>query len=217
MKATNSYEVYAKTERPEMMTYVPTSAGRVLDVGCSVGNFGAAIKALRGITVWGVEIDPNAAEKASSKLDRVIVGAFGQDLKIPKSSFDCIVFNDVLEHMNDPFSALVYARELLSPGGCIVASIPNVRYFANVWMLIVHKKWDYVDAGILDRTHLRFFTINSIRATFENLGYVVDTLVGINPLDEFDRCYVNKFRILNFLSLGAISDMRWLQFAIVAH
>ena len=212
----NSCEVYAGTDRREMLRFVPDDAATVLDVGCSVGNFGALLKNDRNVEVWGVEIDPEAVAIANGKLDKVICGPFDAALPLAERHFDCIVFNDVLEHMVDPYSALRFAKQLLAPKGRIVASIPNVRYFGNMWLLVKHKSWKYEDAGILDRTHLRFFTESSIRDMFTDAGYVIETMQGINPLEEIDNYFVTKFRLLNFLSMNSFADMRWLQFAVVA-
>lgn len=99
----------------------------------------------------------------------------------------------------------------------MVASIPNVRYFDNMWNLVVHQDWQYTDCGILDRTHLRFFTRRSILATFKDLGYCVECLEGINPLEECHPYRTRKFNLLNWLLFNKIEDMRYLQFAVVAH
>lgn len=215
--ATNGYEVYASSGREEMLPFIPEGAKTFLDVGCSVGNFGALLKSRREAEVWGVETNPEAAAFASERLDYVINAPFDTQLDLKSKRFDCVIFNDVLEHMVDPYSALEHTKSLLLPGGHVVASIPNVRYFGNMWPLIVHRSWEYVESGILDRTHLRFFTVDSIRSMFVNLGYTIDQLVGINALEEYDTYFVRKYRILNFLALNRLDDMRWMQFAVVAH
>jgi 2-polyprenyl-3-methyl-5-hydroxy-6-metoxy-1,4-benzoquinol methylase len=208
--------IYASTIRDEMIQFIPLNASKILDVGCSVGNFGELLKATRKVEVWGVEIDEQAALIASQKLDKVICGSFDHKINLPFNYFDCIVFNDVLEHMIDPFEALDFAKNLLEENGEVIASIPNVRYFGNIWSLVVHKDWEYVDAGILDRTHLRFFTIKSIFNLFNDLGYEVENIQGINPLEENHPYFMRKFRFLNFLTLKKIEDMKWMQFAVVA-
>ena len=214
--ASNTYKVYENATRDEMLPFVPEGARFILDIGCSVGNFGSLLKVKRRAEVWGVEVDERSAEIASARLDKVLIGAFDRDLELPKHAFDCIVFNDVLEHMVDPYSALEYAKELLTDDGCVVASIPNVRYFGNMWMLLVHRSWEYQDSGILDRTHLRFFTQESIKSLFANAGFEIRIIRGINSLDVCDGYFMNKFRILNTIFLNRIEDMRWLQFAVVA-
>jgi len=216
MNARNDYRIYASTMRSEIIQFVPQTANRILDVGCSVGNFGEILKSERSAEVWGVEIDEAAASIAATKLDKIICGAFDVDLNLPLKYFDCIIFNDVLEHMVDPNAALVYAKQLLRNGGKIVASIPNVRYFDNLWSLLIHKNWEYVDSGILDRTHLRFFTINSVSSLFNNSGYDIDLIKGINPLEDHNPYHARKFRLLNRFFLRKLEDTRWLQFAVIA-
>jgi 2-polyprenyl-3-methyl-5-hydroxy-6-metoxy-1,4-benzoquinol methylase len=207
---------YFQEERHEMLKYIPGKSEFVLDVGCSSGIFGQALKSSRNITVWGVELDRDSALEASQKLDKVINAAFAPELNLPQKEFDCIVFNDVLEHLTDPWAALEYSKSLLKDGGVIVSSIPNVRYFNNVWDFLVKKNWEYTEWGILDKTHLRFFTQKSIRSLFESLDYEVESIVGINPLNVLHPQHVRKFRLLNRLLLNNIEDMNYLQFAVVA-
>jgi len=105
------YEVksadYFQCERHEMLPFIPVDCRRVLDVGCAEGAFGESLKRLRGIEVWGVEPFHSAAEKAKSKLDWVVEGVFGPELALPEGTFDCILFNDVLEHLPAPEAALL--------------------------------------------------------------------------------------------------------------
>ena len=126
------FDAFIKKERHEMLRYISREASTILDVGCAVGSFGELLKSERSVEIWGVEINEYAASIAAQKLDKVICGAFGENLDLPQVKFDCVVFNDVLEHLVDPYSALLYARTLLQDGGTIVASIPNVRYFDNI-------------------------------------------------------------------------------------
>jgi 2-polyprenyl-3-methyl-5-hydroxy-6-metoxy-1,4-benzoquinol methylase len=108
---------YFQCPRPEMLPFVPVGCRRVLDVGCAEGAFGESLKRSRGIEVWGVEPTASAAAIAKGRLDNVIEGVFGPEINLPKGIFDCILFNDVLEHMLAPEMALRYAWELLAPGG----------------------------------------------------------------------------------------------------
>jgi 2-polyprenyl-3-methyl-5-hydroxy-6-metoxy-1,4-benzoquinol methylase len=207
---------YFLQKRHEMLNYIPQFASRILDVGCAGGNFGELLKKERCVEVWGVEPNEAAAKVATQKLDKVICNVFSSKLEFPKKYFDCIIFNDVLEHLVDPCKALSNCEALLNDRGVIIASIPNVRYFDNIWNLLVLKKWEYTDWGILDKTHLRFFTRQSIEDMLKQLGYVVLRLEGINPLESVHPHHVRKFNFLNWLSLKHIEDMRFLQFAVVA-
>ena len=207
---------YFQEERHEMLKYIPITSQIVLDIGCGSGTFGQILKSSRNIKVWGVELNQDSALDAVQKLDKVINSAFSSDLNLPEKNFDCIVFNDVLEHLTDPWSALTYSKRLLSDEGVIVSSIPNVRYFNNVWEFLVNKNWEYEDWGILDKTHLRFFTQRSILSIFDSLDYDVELIAGINPLNVLHPQHVRKFRIINRILFNHIEDMNYLQFAVVA-
>lgn len=201
-------ESYFTHARPEMQTFVPSGARRILDIGCGEGAFGAALKArIEGLYVTGVEIDPGAAEAARARLDLVLTGDAAAALpRLQDQVFDAIVLNDVL----DPEFLLRQLRAHVAEGGCVVASIPNVREFFTVLDLALRGRWDYVDEGILDRTHLRFFTRASLPGLFERGGFRLESVAGIN------RSGSAKFRLFNLLSLGRFSDMGYLQFACVA-
>jgi len=201
---------YAKT-RTEMFEFIPGNSKRLLDVGCAEGNFGAFVKERLGAEVWGIEIDGAAAAVAQKKLDTVLVGDISTLLKkLPDGYFDCIVCNDVLEHLIDPYSVLRTFKQKLCVGGVIVFSLPNVRYFGNLKNLLVRKDWQYADEGILDRTHLRFFTEKSIRKMFTQLGYAIVTMQGLRAIHTW------KFSLLNLVVFGHLSDSRYLQFAGIA-
>jgi 2-polyprenyl-3-methyl-5-hydroxy-6-metoxy-1,4-benzoquinol methylase len=116
----------------------------------------------------------------TAKLDRVIEGVFGPETFLPENTFDCILFNDVLEHMISPERALRYAKSLLAPG-VVVAVDPQRPIPSNDSDLVIHARWEYVDYGILDKTHLRFFTRSSIVNMFEREGFAIDSICGINP------------------------------------
>jgi SAM-dependent methyltransferase/glycosyltransferase involved in cell wall biosynthesis len=146
--------------------------GRILEVGCSSGYFGASLRAC-GHVVWGIEPNQSAAHAAQKLLDHVYEGfiqSFFNDY--PDERFDAIVFGDVLEHLVDPVSVLQKCREFLSASGRVVASIPNVSHLA-IRTMLAEGRWDYGDLGILDRTHLRFFTRGTAIDMFSDAGYLV--------------------------------------------
>lgn len=152
---------------------------RLLDVGCSWGRFASEVAAAHGAEAWGIEPDPETAEVAATRLDRVIVGRFPDDIPSGET-FDCVTFTDVLEHLVDPVAALAAARATLRPGGHVVASIPNVRHRSVLVPLLKAGRFDYVEAGILDRTHLRFFTRATMREMFESNGWHVERQEAVN-------------------------------------
>lgn len=206
---------YYGNPRREMIPFVPVTARRILDIGCGAGVFAAGLKERSGapadLMIWGVEMDRSAADQAKQVLDKVLCGDVQALLPdIPVGHFDAVIMNDVLEHVADPGKLLAAVRTLLAPGGCLVASIPNVRYFFNVVNLAWHGRWEYTDEGILDRTHLRFFTRSSIRLLLGEHDFTVDQMAGINPTGSL------KFKLANLLVLGRFADMQFLQFAVVA-
>ncbi len=189
-----------------MVPFIPPSASTVLDVGCSRGRFGTTLRTARpDVRMFGIEPDPDAAAEAAAHYEQVTCGYFPDDLPVG-GTYDCIVFNDVLEHVVDPWSMLDRAKERLAPGGRIVASIPNVRHYIVVRNLALRGRWDYADWGVLDRTHLRFFTRASIEELFETADLAIETLAPINAI---------TVRRAAFL-VGPFRDMRYTQFAVVA-
>lgn len=165
-----------------MVSFLPESAKIVLDVGCSSGGFAKSLREARPeLEIWGIEPFADAASIAQNDIDRVIVGDFPSVLpQLSDTRFDAVFFNDVLEHMAEPEDALTAAHQVISPGGTVVASIPNVRHFSVVWPLLRRGQWTYQDAGILDRTHLRFFTRSSVLRLFRGTGWEVSAIMGIN-------------------------------------
>jgi 2-polyprenyl-3-methyl-5-hydroxy-6-metoxy-1,4-benzoquinol methylase len=201
-------ENYYGIQRLEMLRHLPEDAKIILDVGCGEGGFAELIKKQRDAEVWGIELYPKAAARAEAKLDRLYVGNIEMDqFDLPEEYFDCIVFNDVLEHLYYPWDVLEKVKKFLKNGGYVLASIPNIRYLEQVVSLVLKGDWDYGRWGIMDRTHLRFFTLKSMRKMFEQSGYTVLNIEGINP-GEFSW----KFEMLYWLFGKRIWDMRYLQF-----
>lgn len=209
-QAKDNAQAYFGRARPEMLEFIPRSAQRILDVGCGSGGFAAQLMK-PGKEVWGIEPDPAMAALASKQLTKTFCSDIETALgHLPVAYFDCVVFNDVLEHLVDPFSVLRQVQRYLCQGGCIVASIPNVRYFYNLREVLLDRQWRYRNFGILDRTHLRFFTEISMADMFADAGYRLIRQQGINGFKSW------KFSILNALTRGHVADMRYEQFACVA-
>lgn len=167
---------YYSFERPEVCACVPATAKTILDVGCASGRLGAALKKRQDCFVVGVEYEPEIANEAKDLLDEVIVGDIEEKIgTLPSDYFDCIVLADVLEHLRFPETVLQKLNRALKDTGIIVASIPNVRHWSVVRALL-EGDWNYEDAGILDRTHLRFFTRKSVLKIFADSGYAVTGL-----------------------------------------
>jgi 2-polyprenyl-3-methyl-5-hydroxy-6-metoxy-1,4-benzoquinol methylase len=166
---------------------------RVLDVGCATGYLGEALAA-QGCTVTGVEYDPKAAAAAREHIEEVVEA----DLNVteltdlfPGREFDAIVFGDVLEHLMDPDAVLRSAVRLLAVGGAVILGIPNVTH-GSVRLALLQGRWDYRETGLLDRTHIRFFTRESVVQMVTDAGLhitdflstVVDPLSGEVEIDD---------------------------------
>jgi O-antigen biosynthesis protein len=157
---------------------------RVLDVGCSTGYLAKALGE-RGNLVSGIEYDQASADKARPFLVDLVVG----DLEAPEifdsfvdSSFDVLVFGDVLEHLRDPLPVLRRARRLLAPGGSVVISVPNIAH-GDVRLSLLAGHFDYRDTGLLDVTHVRFFTRENLDRFLRDAGFTtVDVRTTTAPL-----------------------------------
>jgi methionine biosynthesis protein MetW len=159
--ASSTHDSGYETARADIQAHVPASARRILDLGCSGGALGAALKRRQDAVVVGVEIDPGYVAEASSRLDRVIesdVEGFLRDPPAFEAPFDCLIAADVLEHLVDPWGALRRATELLGAGAAVVVSLPNVGHWGGLLRLVATGRWPRDDAGPFDRTHLRWFT-----------------------------------------------------------
>ena len=198
--------------RPELIAFIPKTVNKILDVGCGGGHFAQTIKVLYNCEAWGVEPNTVAANQAVARLDKVINNIFIDGLpELADQKFDLIFFNDVLEHLVDPSEALNYCKSLLTDGGQIIASIPNMRWYPVILSLLRYKDFKYELAGVMDKTHLRFFTMKSMRRLFEESGYKLITIKGINEDNGF-----TMFNIINFMLLNSQWDMKYKQFVIVA-
>ena len=145
---------------------------RVLDVGCSTGYLAKALGE-QGNVVSGIEYHQASADKARPFLADLVVGDLeAADIydSFPDASFDVVVFGDVLEHLRDPLPVLRRSRRLLAPGGSVVISVPNVAH-GDVRLSLLAGRFDYRDTGLLDETHVRFFTRDNLDRFLRQAGF----------------------------------------------
>lgn len=155
----------------ELLELVSASARRVLVVGCGRGRLGESLKSRQPAEVIGIEADPRAAAVARTCLDHVLEGDVERmGLDFPDESFDCVIVGDALERLRDPGRFLIRARRWLSPNGCLLTAVPNVRHHSVVGGLLAGN-WTYESAGLLHPTHLHFFTRRGIERLFAACGY----------------------------------------------
>jgi 2-polyprenyl-3-methyl-5-hydroxy-6-metoxy-1,4-benzoquinol methylase len=158
----------------KIVSLVPP-ATRVLEFGCATGYMSAVLKDRLGCTVVGIEIDPGAAALAEEHAERVIVGdaeKIDYAAELAGEAFDVVLFADVLEHLKEPGNVLRRVRPFVGENGVVVASIPNIAH-ASVRLALLGGEFRYREWGLLDDTHLRFFTRASIQDLFEETGYVI--------------------------------------------
>ena len=188
---------YYENVRNDLIPLIPNDARCILEVGCASGMTGRELKRRNGAFVAGIELNANAATAAKNVLDDVVHGDIEKiDLPYRDSSFDCILFADVLEHLIDPLSTLIKVRRLLKKGGSVVASIPNVQFHGVIHQLI-EGNWTYEKEGILDETHLRFFTYKEIEKIFSQAGYSIQKVEEV--LDpQYEKFSLNNTTALNF-------------------
>jgi 2-polyprenyl-3-methyl-5-hydroxy-6-metoxy-1,4-benzoquinol methylase len=203
---------YFQNKRSEMLKYIPTDAIRILEVGCGEGSFCRDLSR-PDREIWGVEMNETAAGKATEACTFVLQGDFNAIYdQLPKNHFDCVIFNDVLEHIYSPWDTIQLVKSLLSPIGVLVSSIPNFRYISNlITEVLIEGEFRYKpEGGILDDTHIRFFTTKSICRMFNEQGYEVLVHEGIRPCKSWkEKLFVN-------LTFGFLKDARYKQFATVA-
>jgi GT2 family glycosyltransferase/2-polyprenyl-3-methyl-5-hydroxy-6-metoxy-1,4-benzoquinol methylase len=181
---------------------------RVIDFGCATGYLACLLKQ-KGCVVTGIEINEQAASIAEQYCERVIVC----DLDItrlldilPKQTFDVAVFGDVLEHLRDPWRILQETKELLLPQGYVVASIPNIAHGA-IRLSLLQGKFDYQELGILDNTHLRFFTRKTVEELFEKSGYLSE-IVDRTHLPILENSPLIPSLELNYLDNKLVEEIQ---------
>lgn len=204
---------YFARARTDIAPLLPAQLDRVLEFGCGSG---ATLEWLRtrhsAQRTVGVEIEPKVAQEARSRVDRVLnLDAEHEPLPEDLGRFDLILCLDVLEHLRDPWRFLEkVSAQHLEPGGTVIASVPNVRHAGVVLPLLLRGRWDYTESGILDRTHLRFFTRASAIGLL-SVGDLQVTAVHDAPLPgsrsgRLDRLTLGLFR--PFLSVQILVSAR---------
>lgn len=203
-------DIYYAGLRPELIPFIPDRFRRVLEVGCGRGGFRRNLPP--DVEVWGIEPTAEQAEVARQSLTRVLHGNYESvSASLPDRYFDLVICNDVIEHMPDDAAFLTSIRSKLATDGALMGSIPNMRHWPTLSALVSNQEWEYQDSGVLDRTHLRFYTIKSFPRLLERSGFTVQRFEGINrTMSKRQRVLLGVFN-RNFRK-----DVVYMQFAFVA-
>ena len=204
---------YYQHKRSEMSLFLPDQYSKVLEIGCGQGVFRSNLNSTIEHEYWGIEMDSNTAALAEATLDKVLVGTFDDVSRhIPDNYFDLIICNDVLEHMEHHVAFLNDIKSKLSKNGNLVLSIPNVRYISNLCELVFQKDWRYRDSGILDSTHLRFFTKKSLTKVLIESGWTINKMKGIN---RYGHHRIGHKLLLSYVGQFIFGfDTAYLQYAV---
>lgn len=203
---------YFSNARVQIEPLLRKRTARVLEIGCGTGATTRWLRATGRIdSAWGMELMPAAANEARAHFQDVVVG----DAEVLISSaysgmmFDLMLCLDVLEHMVDPWQFLKTATTLLAPGGQLIISVPNIRCARVLLPLLLRGQWNYAEDGILDRTHLRFFTRDTAIALATSSGLNADRCIGL-PKPNTRLAKVDRW------TFGRLSEFTSLQYLVSA-
>lgn len=183
---------YFSSIRWDVISLIPGGDHRILEVGCGTGDTLIKLRELnKAREIVGIELNYDSLQDNCNRLDTVLVGDVEElDPAFEEGHFDYIIFADVLEHLVNPPAILRRYSRYLRGTGSIIASIPNVKNYRVLLDLILYDKFEYADAGILDRSHLRFFTRREMCRLFDQAGLdvvSVQSKFGSGHLGNLDR------------------------------
>ncbi len=208
----NKDNQYYSFERSELVDVLPSIKGKVLEIGCGSGATLEYMKSKGASYVVGIDISQSAINQASDKgiIDLALVLDVEKDeLPFQTKEFDCIILADVLEHLYDPWITLKKITGFLADDGYVLLSLPNIKYYKVLRRLIFHDEWSYANAGILDATHIRFFTLREITRllAFANLQSI-----HIKRIFSSSR----RMKTFNKLLLGKLDGFFTYQYYLLA-
>ncbi|HSG38164.1 MAG TPA: methyltransferase domain-containing protein [Thermoanaerobaculia bacterium] len=198
---------YFRAARLDLLRLLPQGGGlRLLDLGAGDGATLRAAKEM-GLASYTVGIELMAPAGGAPGVDRFLQGNVeAMELDLPAGGFDAVLCADVLEHLVDPWRVVSRLADLLRPGGVLLSSIPNVRNHRVLRPLVLRGDFRYQPAGLMDRSHLRFFCRRNIREMFEGAGLTVEAM------EENMGGYGLKHRLVDRLSFGLLHDLFVFQF-----
>jgi 2-polyprenyl-3-methyl-5-hydroxy-6-metoxy-1,4-benzoquinol methylase len=204
----DSYFANARADIVRRLPQDPTAA--ILELGCGAGGTGRAIlEAGKAGRYVGIELSASAAERAASHLTEVLVGDVADiDLTRLQGQFDALIISEVLEHLIDPWGVLKRLVGCLKPAAHVYASSPNVAHWSVIRGLI-RGRFDYDDKGVMDRTHLRWFTPQTYGDLFRSAELEV---LEVRPVTELR----SRARLFDRLTGGRFQHILYTQIMVVA-
>jgi 2-polyprenyl-3-methyl-5-hydroxy-6-metoxy-1,4-benzoquinol methylase len=168
---------YYNLFKPGLAALIPEGPNTILDLGCATGTLGRGLKELnKAREMVGIEIFEEAATEAEKYYEKVFCGDVERVSLDYDNYFDFVICGDILEHLVDPWKILRRIRGWLKSEGSVIISTANVRYWRVLRSLIFQGNWEYTEAGILDNTHLRFFTTKSLLKNLLEAGFDVEVM-----------------------------------------
>jgi 2-polyprenyl-3-methyl-5-hydroxy-6-metoxy-1,4-benzoquinol methylase len=211
-QADSNESKYYQNKREELKYLIPDNSKRILEVGCGEGIFRTHFP--EDVEYIGIEPSLHSVQVARKTLIEVHCGTL-EEVKdaIKFECFDLAIANDVMEHSIDHeiFLEIIYSK--LAHKSYFIGSIPNVRSFENLFHLIIGRDWKYTESGVLDYTHLRYFTCISLVRACKKAGFVNIKIFPINPLIPRGSLAVLKNLVIRTLAIIFGADIRYSQIA----
>ena len=200
---------YYDIVREEILDLIPSSTKRLLDVGCGTGTISSMAKKKFNIDeVVGIEKFEKAASVASARLDKVICGDIESiQLEYDNNYFDCILCADIFEHLINPENVIRKLHSLLSENGVMITSLPNIRHVVPL-LKIIFDRLEHEESGVLDKTHLHFYTLHTMKKMFTESGFEIQRI-------EYNRSISLKFKVANIITLGLFKPFSIYQYIFV--
>jgi 2-polyprenyl-3-methyl-5-hydroxy-6-metoxy-1,4-benzoquinol methylase len=204
---------YFNDIRWDIINLIPVGKNRILELGCGTGNTGKVLKEQnKALEVIGIEKIPSIAESARAKLDTVITADI-ETFKMPFDNeyFDYVIAADILEHLYNPWLIVNTLNTYIKKGGYLIASIPNIRHWEIMKDLIFKREWNYRSDGVLDNTHLRFFTKKNMMQLFPSEYFTINRIIP-----KFKLQPGNRYNTLNNFTLHLFEEFLARQYIIMA-
>ncbi|WP_126445756.1 MULTISPECIES: class I SAM-dependent methyltransferase [Sulfuricystis] len=212
------------TSRPDICAMVPENALLILDLGCSDGSLGAALKQMgKNRRVYGIELSSELACIAESRLDMVIVEDLNHEnclAKFADERFDCVVAADVLEHLVAPERLLAQITNIMADNATLIVSLPNIRHHSAFTSIYLAGRFPRRDRGIFDYNHLRWFTLKDARYLLQSAGFTIEAEHYTLRVGDKGSGLINKIALRTLSPIASFAPVREFmtyQFVLRAH